>query len=132
VGSEADEWPFISSLIEEPLPQYEPPGTIDEQFEKFHAANPHVYARVLEIALYLRQLGFKKCGISLIFERMRWTESIKTKDDRGFKLQNNFRACYARLAMREYEELFGFFRLRRRRSESPQQFSEFDDNDDDG
>ena len=103
----------LAPLVEPRREQHGAPLTIDEAFAAFHGANPHVYSYIVEIALELARHGFKQAGIALIFERLRWLYAIHTGDDR-FKLNNNYRACYARLVMASEPELYGFFRIRKR------------------
>jgi hypothetical protein len=88
------------------------------RFEAFHRANPHVYDAVLDIAFDLQRLGFKHGSINLIFERLRWIYAIQTVGD-PFRLNNNFRAYYARTIMADQPSLQGFFRLRRVRGAKP-------------
>jgi len=41
--------------------------TIGEQFEAFHAANPHVYRRLREMAFELARGGQKRIGIKMLW-----------------------------------------------------------------
>ena len=90
-------------------------GSIEERFKKFHKENPHIYEKIVELALWLKGRGLQKCGIALIFERMRWNHAINTKAD-DFKLCNDYRAMYARKVMEEDLRLGEFFTVRERRS----------------
>jgi hypothetical protein len=83
-----------------------------EQFEAFHAANPRVYKTLLHLSReWLRRMNGRKCGISMLFERARWSLAIET-DTPDYKLNNSFRAYYARLLMLKNPELHGLFSLR--------------------
>lgn len=73
--------------------------TIAEAFEEFHAENPHVYRKLRELALGLVDRGHRKLGIGMLFEVLRWQTMMETTDPSGFKLNNNYRALYARLLM---------------------------------
>jgi hypothetical protein len=86
-------------------------GPMQQQFELFHELNPEVYDMIVGIALDLKEMGFKNAGIALIFERLRWLYAIQTTGD-DYKLNNNYRAFYARLVMYREPELEDFFRLR--------------------
>ncbi len=97
------------------LPEYTPKLTIDERFKLFHEQNPHVYERIVSITRDLKLRGWKRAGIAMIFERLRWLYAIQTSGD-DYKLNNDFRALYARKVMQEYPEFNGFFATRRRQS----------------
>lgn len=88
-----------------------PAGTIAAEFLEFHKKNPQVYDRLVEQALRLKGHDVEECGISLLFERLRWLYLIQTKGD-NFKLNNNYRSEYARLIMKQVPELKGFFKTR--------------------
>ncbi len=84
-----------------------------DAFEAFHAANPHVYDELVRSArTYREQTGRTKCGMSLLFGRVRWVLSLRTEGD-AFKLNNNFAPFYSRLLMEREPDLAGMFDLRR-------------------
>ena len=82
-----------------------------QAFRKFHAANPDVYRSLRQLALQLKRKGHVHYGIGSLYEVMRWHRALKTVDV-DFKLNNNYRAYYARLLMQNVPELSGFFSLR--------------------
>lgn len=82
------------------------------KFREFHAANPHVYARLKYMALRLRRRGRKKYSIRTLYHVLRWEHDISTIGSRDFKLNNNYTPFYARLLMRLEPELEGFFETR--------------------
>lgn len=87
-------------------------GTPREQFESFDQSNPQVYSKIVEIASFMKQNAKKdKYGIGAIWERLRWISDFETDGDQ-FKLNNNFRAFYARKLMSEHPEFLGFFEIR--------------------
>lgn len=90
-------------------------GSLLARFRSFHAANPEVYVAICDIARDMKELGFETAGIGLIFERLRWLSAIRTRGD-DFKLNNSYRAFYARLIMESAPDLVGFFRLREQRA----------------
>ena len=96
-------------------PDYGQSETIEERFNRFHAANPHVARVIAQMALDLKRMGIKKIGIARIYEQLRWNHLIHTKED-SFKLNNNYRAHYSRLIMNSMPELEGFFTVRERRT----------------
>lgn len=82
------------------------------RFDEFHAANPKVYDTLVELArLWVLRTGRSKLGIGALYERARWEIALATGDP-DFKLNNNFRAYYARLIMRREADLDGLFELR--------------------
>lgn len=100
-------------LFVEPLQEIEGRGlSIAEQFALFHVANPHVYREIVRLARWLRtERGFQSIGMKAIFEQLRWSYRLKTKDSK-WKLNNNYTAHYARLVMEQEPDLAGFFPTR--------------------
>lgn len=86
---------------------------IERAFEEFDKENPHVKRELAKMALGLRARGVKRWGIAGLFEVLRYRHSIKTDGD-DFKLNNNFRALYARKLMNDFQELEGLFEIRER------------------
>lgn len=86
--------------------------TLDQQFDAFHAANPHVYSNLRRLALDAARRG-RKMGIKALYEVLRWQYSMNTTDDVSeFKLNNNYTSFYARLLMDQEPELAGYFETR--------------------
>lgn len=90
-------------------------GGLSRSFERFHAANPHVYEALKTVALWCHQRG-KRMGMKAIYERVRWEYSVHTVTDDPYRLNNNYTAFYARKLMDECPELAGFFETRRQRA----------------
>jgi hypothetical protein len=86
-------------------------ASIEDAFNRFHAANPHVYQLLLHFAREVRAAGFEHYSTDALFHRVRWHVDIETSDSDGFKLNDHFTAYYARLLNRE-PGLRGFFRTR--------------------
>ena len=84
---------------------------IETQFIDFHAKNPHVYKELVALAYLAQSRGRNRFSINMLFEVVRWNRLIATTDDR-FKLNNNYRAYYARLIMQQEPTLNGLFELR--------------------
>lgn len=88
-------------------------GTIQRDFEAFHAANPHVYAELVRLArLYHARLGTYP-GIGMLWEVARWNIALDTRTDAVWKLNNNYRSRYARLMMDNELDLHDAFETRR-------------------
>ena len=88
---------------------------IERAFNKFHAENPWVYDKLRDMALRLKRSGRDSYGIAALFEVLRYEYAIQTKSDDGLKLNNNYRALYARMLAQREPELQEFFRMRMRR-----------------
>jgi hypothetical protein len=77
----------------------------------FHAQHPMVWNLFDRFTWDRINRGFKNYSVNAIFERIRWeTDQAQTKRD--FKLNNNYRAFYARAWMKANPEYDGFFRTR--------------------
>ena len=90
--------------------------TIEQRFQIFHRANPHVYDRLLAKARRMHSIGFKRYSMKTLFETLRWEQDLQTTDParRPFKLNNDFTALYSRQIMANVPELEGFFETRKR------------------
>ncbi len=88
---------------------------IEAKFREYHEANPHVYAGLKDLALRLKKRGRNHYGIAALFEVLRYERALVTVGDE-FKLNNNYRALYAREIMENEKELGGFFATRARTS----------------
>ena len=84
---------------------------IVRRFFDFHDQNPHVYNLVKKYALEAKTASRSRFGIAMIWERMRWYVTIET-NDRFFKLNNNHKACYARMLMIDDEFFMNMFQRR--------------------
>lgn len=96
---------------------HSPESTLEERFEEFHRANPHVYQELLKRALCLRERGVRRFGIAAIFEALRYEAAMETGGD-TWKLNNDYRAFYARLLMKNVVALNGFFEIREQKGVS--------------
>jgi hypothetical protein len=92
-------------------PHVEPAPTVLDAFEAFHATNPHVYRALVQLARDLKNRGHERIGIGMLFEVLRWQAALVTSDS-GFKLNNSYRAYYARHIMDTVPELDGIFETR--------------------
>lgn len=86
--------------------------SIQDQFEAFHAANPHVFDLLVKYTQRLRDSGRKHYSINAVFERIRWHLNVEIRGDEEFKLNNNYRSRYVRLLETEHPEFTGFYRTR--------------------
>jgi hypothetical protein len=101
----------LEAIVEIPLERDEP---IEDRFQRFHAANPHVYRELVRLARALKVRGFGYAGMKSLFEQLRWQWAWRTKGQERYKLNNSYTAHYARLIMKREADLDGFFRTRER------------------
>jgi hypothetical protein len=64
------------------------------------------------MALAVLKAGKDRYGIAALYETLRYTALVTSGE--SYKLNNNFRALYARKLMAENAELAGFFWTRER------------------
>lgn len=89
-----------------------------DQCIAFHKAHPEVWDRFEALALELIASGVEHYGVATIWEVLRWeSDSGQIAGGGAFKLNNNYRAFYARAFARRHPKHAGFFRLRRQRTE---------------
>lgn len=92
-----------------------PRPSLEVRFTDYCVANPHVLGELVKLAVEARRHGATRLGIAQLFEVLRWQTMIETSDPEGFKLNNDFRAPYARLIMQRVPELDGIFETRHSR-----------------
>jgi hypothetical protein len=82
------------------------------KFERFHAESPEVYRTLVALARqWVVRTGRARIGIATLYERARWELAISTSDP-DFKLNNTYRAYYARLIMLQERNLEHLFEVR--------------------
>ena len=91
-----------------------PRMTISEQFEAFHAANPHVYQALREMAFELARGGQKRIGIKMLWEVLRWRglRSGIARGESDYGLDNRLTSRYARLLAEREPELAPLIEMR--------------------
>ena len=100
-------------IVREPDPA-DPSLTIQQKFERFHADNPWIYDRLVELARDRVAIGHQRVGIGLLFEALRWKRGEETRDvNSDFKLNNNYRSRYVRLICAQEPDLADRFETRR-------------------
>jgi len=97
----------------EPLSLFDQPQrrTVESDFAEFHAANPHVYDLLCNLARQSLAAGMTPT-IKGIYEVARFRLTVESKS--RFVLNNNYTALYARRIMANEPDLDGVFRLRER------------------
>lgn len=84
---------------------------IADRFERFHVANPLVYETLVRLSHEMHNKGMRKVSVDFIYQVARW-EIIRATDDIEYKLNDHYRAFYARLIMAMEPALEGFFEVR--------------------
>jgi hypothetical protein len=105
---------MTTELIDHPTAPVDP---VQAKFEKYHAANPHVYAMFVKYANEVKAAGLEGYSIWAVANRVRWHYEfeVDTKDE--FKISNNYLSRYSRLIMQNEPELAGFFDTKPLKSE---------------
>ena len=85
-------------------------ATLDKRFKSYHRRNPHIYEQLKIMSLRLKNVGVEKYGMKALFEILRFNALLSV--DNNFELNNNYAPLYARLLMKQEEELQGFFKIR--------------------
>ncbi len=86
--------------------------------QTFHDEHPKVWELFARFTFQRINIGFKHYSVNAVFEAIRWeADEVGGDGQSTFKLNNNYRAFYARRFMRMNPEHAGFFRTRRQTSE---------------
>ncbi len=103
------------NTIKEEIPQlalFNMQDSQEARFKEFHQKYPQVYRLFEKFSLQLLQAGHTHIGSKMIIERIRWEYVTASKDDEGFKINNNFTCYYSRLFMRNNPKHEGCFETR--------------------
>lgn len=90
---------------------------IKAQCVAFHELHPEVWQMFSQFTHEVIRRGFRNYSCNAIFERIRWEKDVGGDGQNQFKLNNNYRAFYARRFMRMYPQHDGFFRTREQTSD---------------
>jgi len=96
-------------------------STIDQRFEAFHQANPHIAAEMLRLARLRLDRGETFISTKALWEELR--VSLDRARDLGasgahvYKLNNDYTSLYSRLLIRLEPKLEGVIQIRKRKSE---------------
>ena len=94
----------LSPLTE---PDYEPTLTLDERFDLFHEANPHV-ADALEHLAETWLLRHRRVGVKFLTEQARWLSGTDFETTgEPWRLNNSYTSRYARLLLARRPEWQG-------------------------
>ena len=89
--------------------------TIQQRFEAFHAENPQVFLWFRTFAVQLQRAGNLRFSADMVMHRVRFEAVMTWNKSKGFKINNDFTALYARELMRE-PRFAGVFETRRRKT----------------
>ncbi len=87
-------------------------NTVHQRFVTFHGEFPRVYELFKAFAFELIKQGHKRLGGRMIIERIRWEMATGSKDEQGFKINNDFIAYYTRLFIHEHKQYSEYFETR--------------------
>lgn len=91
--------------------------SLDERFERFHAANPHVYRAFVAIAReYLAATGRDHVGAKMLWEELRYRFAVRSRGESDYSLNNSYVSRMARLAAAREPDLRTAFEFRQLRS----------------
>lgn len=85
---------------------------INRKFCLYDVENPHIWKEFQNLSFKLIDRGFTKLSAELIYNQIRWLKYMQHGND-GFKLNNNFKAFYARKFMKEFPVYNNIFELRK-------------------
>ena len=89
-----------------------PLSRMEAAFWEFHLENPVIYELFDKFTRQSIAAGRKHFSHVIVVERIRWATMVETIHKDDFKINNNHRAYYARLWMRNNPSYEGFFRTR--------------------
>ena len=89
-----------------------------EQCTDFHRKHPDVWELFVQFTTEMLCKVLSNYSCNAIFERIRWEKDAGGDGTEAFKLNNNYRAMYARRFMKMFPRYEGFFRTREQISES--------------
>ena len=88
------------------------PQKTKDAFKKYHAENPHIYNRFVELANQMKNTGRKHYSSKMIINIIRWETDLKGNDE--FKINDKYQSFYGRLLAHHKPEFLEFFQFRQR------------------
>lgn len=99
------------------------PATIDLRFQVWLEAHPEALDEFVAIARRMKSKGVTRYSSDGILHIIRWNALVDGRDHQGYRCNNDFSSRLARLAMQRFEDLRGFFELRKLKGEGNEQGS---------
>jgi hypothetical protein len=87
-----------------------PSTSLEERFSRFHRENPSLYREFERRALALYNAGVKRIAIAQIAEVIRYDEAVAKRGH--YKVNNSYRAFYARMLVHDHPELSSLIETR--------------------
>ena len=87
-----------------------------EQVKAYHKEHPEIFRLFVMYTFQMIDSGKKNYSVSSIWERIRWHKDAGSDGETQFKINNNYRAFYARAFMERYPLHKGFFHTRKQKS----------------
>lgn len=84
---------------------------LQKKWKQFHQDNPEVWRLFVRFTFDAINAGYNHYSVASVIERIRWHTAIDTKGD-TFKINNNWKAYYARYFHEQFPKHDGFFRTR--------------------
>jgi hypothetical protein len=94
---------------------YQTEWSLEDRFWHFHWANPWVYDELVRLARIAKEHGRNRIAIASLVERLRWDFELRASTGEEWKVNNSYRAFYARLIMRKESDLAEMFEVRAQR-----------------
>jgi hypothetical protein len=94
-------------------PRVDREASLQERFETFHAANPHVLENMRALAIGKLRAGVTRIGAKALWEQLR--EYLRINKFGNYKLDNSLTALYARKLVEIEPVLAPVIELRRRK-----------------
>ncbi len=91
--------------------------TLQQKFERFHAAHPQVYTEFCRRVEQIQARGISHYSADAIMQVVRFHTDIDGRPDEPFKVNNNYVRFYADLWLEEHPQHSDFFSTRKRPSE---------------
>ncbi|MFH8771993.1 hypothetical protein [Streptomyces sp. NPDC017958] len=111
VGIHQQQLPGLDDIQRVQQPDIHPGQSIQQRFEAFHDLNPWVLRHLEALTTDCVAKGFRRVGIGMLFELLRWRYGEATQGD-AFRLNNNFRSRYVRLLIDRHPEWARLFETR--------------------
>ena len=89
------------------------------EFDVYHDENPEIYSTLVRFARQAVAAGASHIGIGMLYERLRWYTKVEAQSSDCYKVNNNYRAFFARKIMDEHPDLVGVFETRKSRADVP-------------
>lgn len=87
------------------------------EFLCYNAANPDIYAALIELARRVKNAGHKRCSARVLWETIRFRRMVSRKPGQKWVLNNTYLPYYVRLIEQNEPELRDFFEKRKSRAD---------------